>query len=102
MRKSFILLLGTILLCFQVMSQTRTVTGKVTDDKNKPIANVSVQVKGMDVGTTTRDDGSFSLAVPSNARSLVFTSVNTESKEVFLGKQSSFNVRLELSSAEMK
>jgi TonB-linked SusC/RagA family outer membrane protein len=68
-------------MCFlvavtQLLAQNKTVIGKVTDEKGVPIANASVVVKGTTKGVTTSVDGSFSLSVPSTAKTLVISSVN--------------------------
>lgn len=93
MRKflSFSLLL--VLLSFTAAAQ-RTVTGTVTDEKNGPLADVTVTVKGTQVATKTNDLGQFTLSVPAGGRILVFTSVAANSRELTLGNQSVFNVSL--------
>lgn len=64
-------------------AQNKTVTGKVTDSKDgAPVSGASVQVKGTRTGTSTKPDGTFSLSVPSNATTLVITSVGYERQEV--------------------
>ena len=68
-------LLAVFFLSLQLSAQ-KTVTGKVTDDVGNPLSNVSVTVKGTSTGTTTRDDGTFSLAVNSSARTLTFSQVD--------------------------
>src|SRR5688500_15413304 len=93
--KQVLLLLFTI-LCTQILwAQTRTVTGTVTDDKGAQLARVSVQVKGANTGTTTADDGSFSLAVPANARTLVFSTVGMETKEASIGSDNTVSISLQ-------
>ena len=69
------MLTGILMSVQFVLAQTKTISGKVTDESGTPIANVSVQVKGSNVGTVTRDDGSYSLSVNSDARTLVFSGV---------------------------
>lgn len=53
------------LLCFgltqNAFSQTKTITGTITDDKGSPLANASVIVKGSTVGTTSDENGKFSI-----------------------------------------
>jgi TonB-linked SusC/RagA family outer membrane protein len=66
-------------------SAQRTVTGKVTDEKGNPLGNVSVVVRGTTSGTTTKADGTYSLAVPANAKALVFSSVDMSPVEVAVG-----------------
>jgi len=75
-------------------SQARTVTGKVTDSSNAPLANVSVQVKGTGTGTTTNLNGNFSLSVPSTASVLVFSYTGMERQEITVGDQSTISVQL--------
>ena len=63
MRKLLLLLFGVVFFATQALAQ-RTITGKVTDEKGQPIVNVSVMVKGTSIGTSTKEDGTFSLELP--------------------------------------
>lgn len=74
--------------------QTPPVTGKVTNEKGEPIAGVTVQVKGLKSSTTTGADGSYTIDVPANASTLVFTHVGMERKEVSLGGKTDFQIQL--------
>ncbi len=57
-------------------AQTKTVTGKVTDSKDgSGMPGVTVSVKGGSTAVQTKADGTFSINVPANATTLVFTSV---------------------------
>ena len=61
------------------------VTGKVTDGKGNPLPGVSVSVKGKTIGTTTDENGSFSLkGLTVDSRILVVRYVGFISKEVNL------------------
>lgn len=95
MRKLFMTIVAGLFCALQLFAQDRTVTGKVTDERDgSPIGGVSVVASGSNVGTTTATDGTFSLKVPSGTKSLVFTSVNHVSQVVSLGGQDLVNVRL--------
>jgi TonB-dependent starch-binding outer membrane protein SusC len=59
----------------------RTVTGRVTDIRGEGIASVTVAAKGSNVATATDATGHFSLTVPSQTTTLVFTSVGFGSQE---------------------
>lgn len=72
----------------------RTITGKVTDEKGNPMANVSVLVRGTTTGTTTKEDGSYSLTVPANAKALVFSSVDMSPVEMGIGTTSIINATM--------
>jgi len=92
MRK-FLFLTLAALLTLQVWAQ-RTVTGIVTDDKGSPVADVSVQVKGTNTGTVTGTDGKYTLSVPANGRTLVFSAINMGTQEVTIGERTSVDVTL--------
>ncbi len=87
----FVLLMGVT----QLMAQDKTVTGKVTDDKDgSPLSGVSVTVKGTTIGTVTGADGTYRLSVPSSARTLVFSFVNFQSVEQSIAGRSAISVSL--------
>jgi TonB-linked SusC/RagA family outer membrane protein len=86
--------MGFLLSAILVMAQGRTITGNVTDEKGNPILGATVQVKGTKTGATTRADGTFSLVLPSNARSIVFSYVGYDDQEVLTGNQQRFTITL--------
>ncbi len=93
MRKLYLLLMGVVFFATQAMAQ-RTITGKVTDEKGNPLPNASVIVKGTTIGTTTKTDGTYSLNVPANGRTLVISSVNMLTVEVSIGSKTSIDATL--------
>lgn len=94
MRKLILLSLGFLLIGIFAIAQTRTVSGRVTDEKGNGLANASVVVKGTNIGTTTGPDGSFSLSIPSKAASLVVSYVGLADKEIALTTSNEYNVNL--------
>ncbi|MEO6720323.1 MAG: carboxypeptidase regulatory-like domain-containing protein [Ferruginibacter sp.] len=50
-----------LFLFFSTTAISQTVTGKVTDGSNKPVAGVTVTVKGTSRSTLTTDEGNFSI-----------------------------------------
>jgi TonB-linked SusC/RagA family outer membrane protein len=101
MTKLVKMLMCALLLCTQLMAQTRTVKGKVTDDKNAAVANAAVVVKGTNTGTTTAEDGSFTLQVGSSATTLVVTSLGFAAQEISLGSSNSYSVTLRSSTENL-
>lgn len=89
-------MLFTILIFSGVslFAQSKTITGKVTDENGNPLTDVSVVVKGTLSGTTSGPDGAYSLSVPSTAKTLVFSSVNTAPLEISIGSNSIINASL--------
>jgi TonB-dependent starch-binding outer membrane protein SusC len=97
MRISFLCLCVTFTqLAF---SQTKVVTGTISDDKGAPVQGASVAVKGAKGGTTTDAAGVFSLTVSSTAKSLVISSVGFNQQEVSIPSDNKLTVTL-VSSAQ--
>jgi TonB-dependent starch-binding outer membrane protein SusC len=95
MRKLVSIMIVLLMCSLHMFAQEKTVSGKVTDEKDgSPLQGVSVTVKGTSTGTTTGTDGTFRLSVPAGTKSLVFSFVNYESVEVAIGNRSSVNVSL--------
>jgi TonB-dependent starch-binding outer membrane protein SusC len=83
MSKLRLLLLGFVLFSAQIVSaQTREVTGKVTDAGGAPLSNISVTSKGTRNGTATAADGTFTLSVSANSKTLVVSAIGYETQEV--------------------
>lgn len=92
--KSFLFLL--ILLCaLQNIShaQSRTITGKVTDEQLAPIPNVSVIVQGSSKGTTTNADGVYSIAAK-DGDIIEFTSVGFVSATLTVSASATTDVQM--------
>jgi TonB-dependent starch-binding outer membrane protein SusC len=101
MRKLKLLLLsGLMLLTQQLLAQSKTVTGKVTDASGVPLSGVSVRVKSTTTGTSTGNDGMFSIIMPKGLTSLVFSSVGFEDQELDV-KGSSVNISLSQTSKNL-
>jgi len=80
-----------LFLLFSLVSsaQDKVVSGRVTDSSGRGIAGVSVSVKGLAArGTTTSVNGDYSLSVPANATTLVFSSVGYGTQELPIGNSS--------------
>src|SRR5258705_7149704 len=94
MRKTALLLSMLMLLCASAFSQTRTVTGQVTDETGAPIPFASVTVKSTKQGTTADQSGNFSIKVKSGDV-LVFSSQGRAPKEIAVGSQAVVNASLQ-------
>ena len=102
MRKLVTMLFCVVFAVFQVTAQTRTIKGKVTDDKNGPLANASVIIKGATSGTNTDPGGNFTINVPATAKTLVISSLNFETQEVSIGNQTTFTIKMVSSSSSLE
>ncbi len=91
MKKLFLLIvLSVIVSGLTLMAQTRVITGTVTSavEGEGPIPGVTVMVKGTTVGALTDVNGKYSITVPSDATTLVFSYIGMKSREVEIGGRS--------------
>ncbi|MBS1946884.1 MAG: TonB-dependent receptor [Bacteroidetes bacterium] len=88
------LLMLCVIMTQLAFSQTKTITGKITDDKGNPIQGATITVRGSKVGTSTDASGAFSLNVPANAKTLVISSVGFSEQEIAMQGKESFDVSL--------
>src|SRR6185369_6550813 len=102
MRKFVLLIMAFALAIGQSYAQQRTITGKVTDDKGNPVTSASVAVKGTTIGTVTKADGTYSLNVPANAKTLVISSVSMKEVQVDIGSKTVINVSLQTSETSLQ
>ncbi|RZK32731.1 MAG: SusC/RagA family TonB-linked outer membrane protein, partial [Hymenobacter sp.] len=85
----------TAAVCQVALAQTRTLAGRVTDQTTgEGLPGVTVVVKGTTAGVSTNADGSFSLNAPTNAGTLVFSSVGYVTQERIIGTQTQFAIGL--------
>ncbi len=80
---------------FSASAQTKTITGKITDDKGQALQGISVGLKISGGGTVSGEKGTYSLNVPSSTDALLFSSVGYVPKEVPLRGSTTLNVALE-------
>ncbi|RZL44961.1 MAG: SusC/RagA family TonB-linked outer membrane protein, partial [Pedobacter sp.] len=94
MINKFLLILLGILTCHSVSFAQTSIKGKVTDDTNVGIPGVSVMVKGSTTGASTSNDGTYSISVPTDATTLVFTSLGFATREVAIAGKTQIDVKL--------
>jgi TonB-linked SusC/RagA family outer membrane protein len=83
-----------LLLYGQLLAQSKTITGRVLDESGNPIPNASITVKGTSLGTTSKDDGTYSLTVPANSKALTISAVGMGEQEIPIGDKHSIMVTL--------
>lgn len=82
-----VVLSGTLAL------QDIKITGKITGENGEPLSGVSVALKGTSIGTTTDNNGSFTLIVPEKG-TLVISYIGYQSQEVKVNSQSVIEIKL--------
>jgi TonB-dependent starch-binding outer membrane protein SusC len=82
-----------VILSNTVSFQDIRITGKVTGENGEALPGVSIGLKGTTNGTTTDNNGSFSLTVPENG-TLTVSYIGYQSREIAVNSQSVFNIKL--------
>ncbi len=82
-------------------SQSRVVTGRITNDKGAGVPNASIKASGSAVGTSTDADGSFSIRVATGT-TLNVSSVGFESQTINVGTQSVVGASLKSSNVALQ
>jgi TonB-linked SusC/RagA family outer membrane protein len=72
----------------------KQISGKVSGENGSSLADVNVIVKGTNTGTVTDASGNFTIAVPEQGATLVFSLVGYGQREVSIRNQSVINVSL--------
>ena len=90
-----------LLSSLTAFAQQRTITGKVTDADSKPLPNATVSVKGQNISASTNAEGMYSINVPANSNTLVFTYVGYQQSEENIGASNVMDVVLQLASTSM-
>jgi TonB-linked SusC/RagA family outer membrane protein len=78
------------------------VSGKViSSEDRKPLAGVTIMLKGTSSGVSTDASGNYRIAVPGNKGTLLFTFVGFEQQEVSINSRSVINVSLTSNTAKL-
>ena len=73
--KWLISLLCALLITVSASAQSKTITGRITNEKNQPLEGASIRLKIANAGTVTNADGTYSFPVPNGTDALVFSMV---------------------------
>jgi TonB-dependent starch-binding outer membrane protein SusC len=84
----------SFLLMKQVTAQTKTVSGTVLDEQQKPVQGASVTAAGSASGTTTDGAGKFTLSVPTSITTIVVSTIGFTTQEVNIADRTSIAITL--------
>ncbi|RZM28541.1 MAG: TonB-dependent receptor [Pedobacter sp.] len=85
----------SIFLAGSLYAQQRVLKGTVNDETGAPLPGVGVTVKGENTATSTDTNGAFSIALSAGQKTLVFTFIGMQTKEVSISaNQTSLEVIL--------
>jgi iron complex outermembrane receptor protein len=93
-----LLLLFLLPLC--TLAQSQEITGTVKDSTGHPMAGVSVSVKGKNLVTTSKANGSFNIPAETG-ETLIFSGVSLEDQQVLIGSKTTIEVIMRTSAMLM-
>ncbi len=97
-----VLFAAQIIFSVTAFSQTKTVTGTVTDAvTGESLPGVNVVVKGTVKGTTTQIDGTYQIQVSGPDVVLIYSFIGYKPQEVTVGEQTEINVILETEATQL-
>ena len=83
------------LLFWPLMSYSqRSISGNIIDENNKGIADASIIIKNSQLGTRSNLDGSFSLSLPEQLKSIIVSAEGFETQEINIGAKSFFDIKM--------
>ncbi|UOQ55018.1 SusC/RagA family TonB-linked outer membrane protein [Hymenobacter cellulosivorans] len=86
----------------QVTAQSRNLSGRVTDRASgEGLPGVTVLLKGTTNGVSTNSDGTYTLSVPTEGGTIVFSSVGYVSSERPIGTETQLNIGLAVDSKQL-
>ncbi|RYZ22703.1 MAG: SusC/RagA family TonB-linked outer membrane protein [Chitinophagaceae bacterium] len=96
------IVLPVILMLWSVAAFAQTqVTGRITDANGAGIAGVTVTVKGSNTATSTNENGQYTITVPANGSTLVFSSVGYATREENLNGRATLSTSLTSTSSNL-
>ncbi|MEI9944455.1 MAG: SusC/RagA family TonB-linked outer membrane protein [Chitinophagaceae bacterium] len=96
-----LMLCCAILYTVLAYAQTRTITGKVADDKGDPVPFASIKVKGTSAGASADANGNFLLKVSGNP-TLVISSQGFQTAETEVGSSNVINLTLKAVTGQLQ
>ncbi len=94
MRKFLTLLAVLVLLGSLAFSQSKVITGKVTDQGGQAVPFATIRIKGTKVGTSADAEGYYSIKA-SPSETLIITGTGITAKEVSVGDVTSLNIQVQ-------
>jgi TonB-linked SusC/RagA family outer membrane protein len=76
------------------LAQEKKITGIVTDDTKEPLPGVTIIIKGTTNGTVTDMDGNYSIQLPQDTKTLVFSYIGMQTQEADVIGKSVINISM--------
>lgn len=83
-----------VLMNITVNAQTKTVTGNIKDEQGIEMPGVNIRVKSATNGTVSDSKGNYTIKLPSNEATLVFSFQGYQSQEIATAGKTTINVSM--------
>lgn len=93
MKKAMLII--TLILLAVSCASARTITGTVMDSNQNPLPGVNILLRGTTTGTVSDINGTFTITVPDDKATLVFTCLGFKTREVKITGSASLSVIME-------
>jgi TonB-linked SusC/RagA family outer membrane protein len=101
LQKLTVAILFLLIAASNVIAQSRTVTGRVTNATGEPLGGATITVVGSQAGTSAGTDGNFSIAVPARG-TIRISAIGYAEQEVRITNQTTINAVLQPSNAQLE
>ncbi|MGZ8524405.1 MAG: carboxypeptidase-like regulatory domain-containing protein, partial [Chitinophagaceae bacterium] len=95
MRRLTNLICWLLIIPISVFSQSRTLTGTITNSSGSPVPYATIEIKGTSSLTTADEGGNYSISVSGSNVILVVSSAGFTPREVNVGAASTYEVQLQ-------
>ncbi len=99
--KKLLLIVFSFFCLSEMSSQTKQITGNVTDESSSPLPGTNITIKGQARGTQTDFDGNYKI-LASVGEVLVFSYIGYETEEVTIGVSNSIHVELQINAETLE
>ena len=79
----------------------KTISGKVTNNEGKPLAGVSITIKGTSKGTVTDNNGQYYLSVTDNTQEIIISLIGYKTKIIPINEKLVVDVILETDASQL-
>lgn len=89
---------GSVVIPIEAQQDHKTISGKITDEKNKALGGVTIQIKASRTGIHSNSDGSFSIQVPNDPNVILvvgYIGYITQEVRIDTSKPNGYQIKLQ-------
>ncbi len=101
MRKILFCIVSVLVFTVTASAQSRTITGKITDDKGAPLEGVTITSPNGKSATTTDKNGAYTITIANDVKRLLVTAVGFENSFITISNSTASNISLKTRDAKL-